>query len=620
MRKIIHTLSAQSIKVKLLGLFLFLAGNLQACSDEETASIQVNTDVLYFGGLEEAQELQIQSSGEWKVTVAKGGEWCHYHKKESAPSVLFVSVDANPTEKERLTRLVLSSGSAEKRVEIHQKAGSSSTLPTYPQIDSDLPLSSLTDEQGNILPDFSNIGYMGSEQEIPDVKVVETIEAPANGADATRLIQDVIDKVSQNSPTINGFKGAILLKKGRYHIAGTLSIKSAGIILRGEGENPQTGTVLIAAGKGQRSLIKFEGTGSSSPNSPTIFNIKDDYVPVGQFWVRVLNPASFQVGDEVTIYRPGTAQWISDLKMDQIPERTTGDPIVQWAPESYHLSYERTITHIIDDALHFDNPIMMAMETQYNKGAVFKSSFKGRINRCGVENILIESEYASETDEDHGWYAIEFSKVEQSWVRNITSRYFGNGLVNLNSGTRFVTVKDCKCLDAKSIITGGRRYSYNMNQAQQCLVINCEATEGRHDCVTGSKGVGPNAFVRVKIRNAHGDTGPHQRWNVGTLYDNIDSDNQINVQDRSNWGTGHGWAGANQVLWNCTAKEVCVQNPWVSAKNYSIGTKGNKSAGDFKNPVRPDGVWVKANTTVSPASLFEAQLELRKRTGRLYHN
>lgn len=114
MRKIIHTLSAQSIKVKLLGLFLFLAGNLQACSDEETASIQVNTDVLYFGGLEETQELQIQSSGEWKVTVAKGGEWCHYHKKESDPSVLFVSVDANPTEKERLTRLVLSSGSAEK--------------------------------------------------------------------------------------------------------------------------------------------------------------------------------------------------------------------------------------------------------------------------------------------------------------------------------------------------------------------------------------------------------------------------------------------------------------------------------------------------------------------------
>ena len=87
MKKLIHTLALQSIKVKLLGLLLFLAGNLQACSDEETASIQVNADVLYFNGTGETQELQIESSGEWTVTVAKGGEWCHYKMKENAPSV-----------------------------------------------------------------------------------------------------------------------------------------------------------------------------------------------------------------------------------------------------------------------------------------------------------------------------------------------------------------------------------------------------------------------------------------------------------------------------------------------------------------------------------------------------
>ena len=41
MKKLIHTLALQSIKVKLLGLLLFLAGNLQACSDEELSLIHI---------------------------------------------------------------------------------------------------------------------------------------------------------------------------------------------------------------------------------------------------------------------------------------------------------------------------------------------------------------------------------------------------------------------------------------------------------------------------------------------------------------------------------------------------------------------------------------------------
>lgn len=50
-----------------------------------------------------------------------------------------------------------------------------------------------------------------------------------------------------------------------------------------------------------------------------------------------------------------------------------------------------------------------------------------------------------------------------------------------------------------------------------------------------------------------------------------------------------------------------------------IGTKGTKYAGSFQSSARPDGVWVKPNETVSPICLFEAQLELRKKIGRLYH-
>lgn len=335
----------------------------------------------------------------------------------------------------------------------------------------------------------------------------------------------------------------------------------------------------------------------------------------------------FHEGDHVTIFRPGTDNWIHDLRMDQIyaPGDNSGS---NWTAKGYNLDYERIITRIIGDTLHFDNPILMSMEKKYGGGAVYKSEIQGRISHCGIENMQIVSEF-DETkrdktgyfnDEEHSWTAVDITKTEHSWIRNVTSRYFAYGLAEIRDKSLFVTIENCKCLDGVAKREGGRLYSFLISDASACLVRNCETSHGRHDCVTGSKGVGPNVFTNVKIRNAHADTGPHQRWNVGTLYDNIDSDGDILVQDRGNWGTGHGWAGANQYLWNCIAKRICVQSPWASAKNYSIGSKGTKSSGTHNNTDRPDGVWVEQGKTVFPQSLFEAQLELRIRNGRFYHS
>ena len=95
---------------------------------------------------------------------------------------------------------------------------------------------------------------------------------------------------------------------------------------------------------------------------------------------------------------------------------------------------------------------------------------------------------------------------------------------------------------------------------------------------------------------------------MGTLFDNITTDGEINIQDRGNWGTGHGWAGVNQVLWNCSAAKVTVQNPWVSGNNYSIGMKGSKQDGRLKG--RPDGDWDGFNKRgLNPGSLYILQLQ-----------
>ena len=458
------------------------------------------------------------------------------------------------------------------------------------------------DEKGNTIPDFSAVGYYKGDKPLPSIPVVSTVSPSAS---ALNDIQSAIDELSKKPLGANGFRGAILLKKGTYEIPGTLNIRASGIVLRGEGNE----TKLIAAGNTQSPLISVNSTGNIKEIQGSRVKISDKYVPVGAFSFNVASTAGLKPGDDIVVYRPGTQTWIHDLKMDQIEER---DGTKQWQPKEYNLDFERTITKIEGNRVFIDNPIVMSMEEQYGGAEIYRYTFEGRINHVGVESIYCESVYANDTAESHAWDAIQFNKIENGWIRNVTSKYFAYSCVNLGAQAKFITVKDCAMFDHKSQITGGRRYSFN-NTGQMNLFINCVASDGRHDFVTGARVLGPNVFYNCKATTTHADIGPHHRWAVGTLYDNIVTDGEINVQDRGNWGSGHGWAGVTQVLWNCTAKRVAVQNPYASGKNYCIGLKGGKYEGRFKG--RPDGEWEGQNKNgLQPASLYLAQLKAKRKS------
>lgn len=458
------------------------------------------------------------------------------------------------------------------------------------------------DSQGNILPDFSRVGYCQGNKTIPDVPVVKTVHPSAN---SEQEIQAAIDALSAQPADANGCRGAILLTRGTYAIAGTLTIKAGGIVLRGEGDTPE-GTKLVATGRVQRSLISVSGAGDIKETGGTRVAITDRYVPVGAFSFHVTDASGFKPGDAVVLFRPGTAKWIQDLQMDKIADR---EGVKQWQPAEYDLSFERVITRIEGNTVYIDNPVVLALETAYGGGALFKYTFSGRLQQTGIENLYCESAFASDTAEDHGWDAIHFNKIANSWVRHVTARYFGYSCVNLASGCMYITVDQCQCLDAKSQIIGGRRYSFT-NDGQLNLFMHCHTTEGRHDYVTGAKVCGPNVFYNCTATQEHADIGPHHRWAVGTLFDNIVTDGEINVQDRGNWGTGHGWAGVNQVIWHCTAPKATIQNPWVNGTNYCIGLQGQAAPGRLQG--RNNGYWEGQNQSgLEPASLYMAQLRAR---------
>jgi hypothetical protein len=480
--------------------------------------------------------------------------------------------------------------------------GSNSWQSKFIKINKDGMLKYIPDEKGNIFPDFSSVGYKDGNIKIPNVSVVKIIEPSLQGS-SEEIIQSAIDEVAKKSPDKNGFRETILLKKGTYIIPGTIKIETGGIILRGEGND----TKLVATGTLQRTLINVSGNGKIEELSNTRTKITDNYVPVGTKSFTVISAKGYKVGDSIIVYRPATDQCIKDLKMDQIVERKGTK---QWRANEYNIEFERIITKIESNKIFIDNPIVMAMEPKYGVPEIYKYKFSGRIANVGIENLYCESEYANDTAENHGWEAIKFNKIENGWVRNVTSRYFGYSCISLESDARNITVTNCNCFDAKSIITGSRRYSF-YNNGQMNLFMNCHTTEGRHDYVTGARTRGPNVFYNCTAKNTQADIGPHHRWSMGTLYDNIVTDGDINIQDRGNYGSGHGWVGVTQILWNCT-KRAAVQSPYVNGKNYCIGLKGEKYPGRFKD--RPDGEWEGQNEDgLQPQSLYLAQLKERRK-------
>ncbi|RPE12488.1 hypothetical protein EGT74_02745 [Chitinophaga lutea] len=458
----------------------------------------------------------------------------------------------------------------------------------------------IPDAQGNTIPDFSRVGYYFGDRPLPEVAVVKTI-APTGTDNDQELIQSAIDEVSKRTPDKNGFRGALLLKKGRYTIPDRIHITAGGVVLRGE-----EGTVLVAASKKQVSLIDIYGEGQIAEIPGTRVKITDEYIPTGATSFNVSNARGFKPGDAVILFRPGTQQWITDIKMDQIESR---GGTRQWQPKEYDLRYERTVVAVQGNRVTLDNPVVMPMETKYGGGELYKYTFDGRIRQVGVEDLTCESTFDSDTAENHAWDAVAFDKAEHGWVKGVTARYFGYSCVNLKRHARNITVTESHCFEHKSIITGSRRYSFN-NSGQLNLFMDCHATDGRHDYVTGAITCGPNVFVNCTAKRTHADIGPHHRWASGTLYDNIVTDGDINIQDRGNWGSGHGWAGVTQVVWNCTVKKAAVQNPWASGKNYCIGLQGEKVTGRLKG--RPDAEWEGQNQPgLEPSSLYFAQRKAR---------
>ena len=462
--------------------------------------------------------------------------------------------------------------------------------------------------------DFSRVGYMWGEKPIPEYENKIVLKAPEKGSDMTAAIQKALDKVQ--------VPGAVLLTKGVYNVSGPLVINRNGVVLRGEGEE----TVIVATGTEKRTLLTLGEKTERVAGKKT--PITADMTPVGQMWVKVKDPSIFSVGDRVAVRCKVNDAWVSGLRMDVIPQNNKGS-VKQWTPSAFAMKWERFVMKVEDDRIWLDNPVVMELDARYLASAWVEHVDWERISQSGVENLKMISEYDPSAivtqksgifkgmvyngDENHAWSAIDILSAEHCWIRNVTSCYFAHALVNLKIGSKNITVSECVCSEPVSMLSGARRDAFHLTGGELCLVERCRAEHNRHGFQTAGKVSGPNVILECDMTDAYADAGPHQRWASGVLYDSCVTDDLLAVQDRGNWGTGHGWAGVSFVFWNCRAASIICQSPWINGKNWCIGCIGEKASGrpHKDNLPRPDGEWISHGIPVQPVSLYRHQLSSR---------
>ncbi len=212
--------------------------------------------------------------------------------------------------------------------------------------------------------------------------------------------------------------------------------------------------------------------------------------------------------------------------------------------------------------------------------------------------------------------------AENAFVRNVRSQSFAFSAVDVQKTSKWVTVENASDIDPVSQIVGGRRDSFHVG-GQLVLVENCYAQHGRHAFILDSLVAGPNVFLNCTAVDAYSESGPHDRWAVGTLFDNVTvtaattpgGDSQeggLNAYNRGlESGSPQGWSGANMVFWNSTADRMLVEKP-PTAQNWVIGdTATVETTIPSKLPPEPLGFFESIGKPVRPASLYLAQLHDR---------
>jgi hypothetical protein len=256
---------------------------------------------------------------------------------------------------------------------------------------------------------------------------------------------------------------------------------------------------------------------------------------------------------------------------------------------------------------------------------VIKVNVTGAIQQDGIESLHIVAPARQVAFDDPSFRAINLYDVRDAWLRDILIDDTTEG-VDVGLGSSRITVEEVGIRHTTSVTSSAKPADFAL-RGTQTLMFRCGSIgNDLFYVITGARNQGPNVVLDSVFRG-NGRIQPHQRSSTGFLVDNTRvPEGGIDLKNRGELGSGHGWTVGWGVVWNSSANNLIIQNPPGSA-NWAIGTSGvelsepMKIKGERRREEGPDlheGFIESPKHSVLPVSLYRQQLSERLGPGAIY--
>ncbi len=449
------------------------------------------------------------------------------------------------------------------------------------------------------LPDFSFAGYRCGGTPVPDIPVAtDATKHGAKGdgsADDTEAIQAAIDATP---------RGAVLLPAGRYVVTRELTIRTGGVVLRGEGPGR---TVLVcpkslaevhgaAVVDATKSKWAFSGGFVTMRGSSHGSRAADVAEPAkrGDTAIVLSDAAAFKPGDFIRLTMNNAASLGRHLHGDRFD---AGE--ATFKEKKMFMDWVARVVAVDGRRVTLDRPLRLDLRPEWEPAAW---TWIPQNEDMGVEDLSFEFPGVPKKPHllEEGFNAIQMSGVVNGWVRNVEFLDCDNGI--LAGGCRFCLVENVRFTNPRRKDPSGHHAMWATGAAQDCLFTRFEiATRFVHDLTVEGIATG-NVFSNGRAEQLtcdHHSNAPYEN-----LFTNLDAGDPSRLYVCGGRGDRGPHTGIHTTFWNLRGKGTFAKPPdWPRINLVAVGdTRGGGKGGD---------AWIEPVRDLTPANLHEAQLARR---------